>query len=279
MEQGETVALQTESNLSLAEQSEGYVYSCCRGALSDLLLDAEDLSEYNIPSTQILPSKIDSLNLVHSDLIKVCLRLPPGKTLPFLPGQYIHVMQGSIKRSYSLANSTSQQHVELFIRRYEGGAMSDFWFAKAKTNDLLRIEGPLGTFFIRHSKAKTLLLLATGTGIAPLKSILESQAHQASSFDRVILVWGVRKAEDLCWSPSTELLEHLEFIPVISRNTEWQGKQGHVQDIALTLNIDFSSCDVYACGNEKMIQQAKCKLVEHGLHEQHFYADSFLPSS
>lgn len=274
------MAVQTEYELSSAEISQGFVYSCCRSPISNLLLDAEDLSEYAIPNTQILPAKIDSLHLVNEDLLKVSLRLPPGKSFHFLPGQYINVMHGAIKRSYSLANiNAPNQNLELLIRRYDGGAMSAYWFHVAKINDLLRIEGPLGTFFIRNSESHTLVLLATGTGIAPIKSMLESEVYTAYSFKRIVLIWGMRNTKDLCWTPSDALLKNIEFIPVMSKDSEWKGEKGHVQDIAMKLNIDFTSCDIYACGNQSMIQEAKKIVMENGLEEHHFYADSFLPSS
>jgi CDP-4-dehydro-6-deoxyglucose reductase len=275
--QGESVAVLDEIGLTAEELTQGFIYSCCRQPLGDMQLDAEDLSEYGLTDAQVIPAKIDQLHRFNEDLLEVKLRTPPGRKIHFLPGQYIQVIYGSLKRSYSLANATSEE-LSLLIRKYPGGQLSEYWFEKAAVNDLLRIEGPLGTFFIRDSNSETLLLLATGTGIAPLKSILESGAHKRNKYKKVILFWGLRKASELCWKIPEYLETEIDYIPVMSRDEEWTGEKGYVQDKALALDLDLKNCDVYACGNIQMIHAAKEKLVAKGLPENQFYADAFLPS-
>lgn len=277
--QGDTKTIKNEIELSEQDKNNGLIFSCCRTTLSDIELDAEDLSAYEISNSQILPAKIDFIERKTNDLVQVSLRLPPGRKFNFLPGQYINVYHAEVKRSYSIANATAESSkIELLIKKYPNGLMSQFWFERAKENDLLRIEGPLGTFFLRKSISKTLLLLATGTGIAPLKSIIESGGYKLNFYHRVILIWGVRGKEELVWNLSEELNSIIEYIPVVSRDTSWEGAKGYVQDVAITLDIDFSTCDVYACGNPSMIHSAKEILIQQGLNTYSFYSDLFLPS-
>ena len=146
------------------------------------------------------------------------LRLPPTSALEFLPGQYIEVIGAEgLRRSYSIANAPrADKQIELHIREVPDGAMSRYWFREAKLNDLLRLRGPLGTFFLRGQAGKHLVLLATGTGIAPVKAILEGlSAMPADAQPRSVTVyWGCRGPEDHYWQPP-ELpgLAVLRFVP------------------------------------------------------------------
>ncbi len=172
---GSTQVLQEESGLSQEEINAGFILTCCRTVTQDIELDSEDLGALADIKIQTLPSKIDSITCLAEDIIKVVLRLPPNGTFNFLPGQYINITaKSSIRRSYSIANAPQQSgKIELHIRKVPQGAMSQYWFEEAKVNDLLRFEGPLGTFCVREKPEKNIIFLATGTGIAPIKSILE----------------------------------------------------------------------------------------------------------
>lgn len=172
---GTTVPLRDETGLSAAEQAEGYVLTCVRGACSDVLLDIEDLGDVTLPDPKTVPCRIHALDKLSHDVVRVVLRTPPATPLAFLPGQYIDVIGAAgLRRSYSVANAPQEDHlIELHIREVPDGQMSQYWFRDAKLNDLLRLRGPLGTFFLRGYADRDLIFLATGTGIAPVKAMLE----------------------------------------------------------------------------------------------------------
>tara|TARA_Y100001972_G_C7655271_1_gene329895 strand:- start:1679 stop:2671 length:993 start_codon:yes stop_codon:yes gene_type:complete len=280
---GATRDLQKDLVLTEEEKSNGYFLSCCATPTSDLRLDVEDLSNYNLPKPKTLPAKIDSLKPRSKDVLEVVLRLPPQSGFSYKAGQYVKIIRGSVRRSYSIANfSPNSAKIMFYIKSYLGGEMSRYWFEKAKINDLLRIEGPLGTFFFRGDDVKDIIFLATGTGIAPINSMIEHfklNPHIVSN-KQITLLWGSRVKEDLFIS-STDLTQliNLEYTPVLSRqNDNWEGEMGYVQDVLIKKIEKFDQAQVYACGNDNMITSAKNLLVQNGLAKNNFFSDSFVCS-
>jgi CDP-4-dehydro-6-deoxyglucose reductase len=281
--QGETTVLQSETGLTNAEKAEGWILSCVRSAQTDVTLEVEDLGNLVLPPSKTLPCRISSIDWLATDVIRVMLRLPPTAEFRSIPGQYIDVIGPSgVRRSYSLANAnTSDKTLELHIRAVDGGVMSDYWFKQAKANDLLRFNGPLGTFFLRSLDKLHLVFLATGTGIAPVKAMLESLPHIApeQAPQSVTVFWGGRTAEDLYFAPQAIQTGH-RFVPVLSRaTTTWTGASGYVQNALLATQPDLAHTAVYACGSDTMIRSAKASLLAAGLPEARFFADAFVPSA
>ena len=154
------------------------------------------------------------------------------------------------------------KQLELHIRRVDGGAMSDYWFGAAKVNDLLRLHGPLGTFFLRDVAGADLVFLATGTGIAPVKAMLEGLNSQAAAPRSVTVYWGGRLPTDLYWDTRGAGTAH-RFVPVLSRaGATWDGARGHVQDLLLAEGRDWDRAIVYACGSDAMIHDARRQLAD-----------------
>jgi CDP-4-dehydro-6-deoxyglucose reductase len=279
---GQSIAKIDELGLTSEEKAQGFILSCVRSALTDMLIEAEDLGDQVMPEIKTLPTRISSLEKLAPDVISVKLRYPPNTPFPFLAGQYIDVIgPGGIRRSYSVANApASDNQLELHIRAVQSGAMSQYWFDQAKVNDLLRIHGPLGSFFTRSLTGLHLVFLATGTGIAPVKAMLEQLA--TSPLDKqplsATLYWGGRQQQDLYldpiqWHPS------LRYVPVLSRAPDdWIGARGHVQNSLLSEKWDLTNTVVYACGSDVMIQSAKAALTQEGLPTSLFYSDAFVPS-
>jgi len=280
---GETMAFGPETGLSEAEIVEGWIQACVRYATSDLVLEVEDIPGFAMPPVKTLPCRINTLDRLRSDVIRVSLRLPPSAEFEFLPGQYISVIgPGGINRSYSLANAQSEDKLlELHIRAVSGGAMSDYWFKKAKINDLLRFTGPQGTFSLRDVAGLNLVFLTTGTGIAPVKAILEglSFLSEEKRPQTVTVICGARVKEDLYFNVLSIPGNHT-FIPVLSRaGNDWQGARGYVQDALLRMDGDLTNTAVYACGSIAMIQSAKEVLVSSGLSDNRFHSDAFVCSA
>ena len=229
-----------------------------------------------------IPCRLDSISLSAEDVVEIQLRTPPSSPLKYLPGQYIDVIgKEGLRRSYSIANAPREDgKLTLHIRKVDAGAMSQYWFHEAKENDLLRLEGPLGSFCLRESVASNLILLATGTGIAPIKAILESLSisKAVNGYDKIFLYWGGRVVSDLYWHPRFHTLP-FKFVPVLSREIPNQGFKGYVQGAVLDDGHDLSDSVVYACGSPAMIRTAQHDLIAAGLNKRNFYSDAFVSSS
>ena len=279
---GRTVAVQSDLVLSAAERRDGWILTCSSAAASDLQLDIEDLGLPADITVRTLPCRVDSIERPAPDVVTAVLRLPPNAGFRYLPGQYLALIgQGGVKRSYSIANAPDASgKLELHVRQVEGGAMSAYWFERARVDDLLRFEGPRGTFFLRDVAALDLVVLATGTGIAPIRAMLaELRLREAAAQPRSLtLYWGGRRPAALYWQPPTDATA-LRFVPVLSRaDAAWAGQRGHVQDVLLRSAPDCSRMAVYACGSSAMVDSARSALAQAGLDPKRFHADAFVSS-
>ncbi|MFT4172257.1 MAG: FAD-binding oxidoreductase [Rhodocyclaceae bacterium] len=280
---GDTTALQAETGLSEEEKADGWILSCVRTATTDVTIEVEDLGGVVLPVAKTLPCRISAIERLAPDVMQVRLRLPPTADFNFIPGQYVDIIgPGGLRRSYSLAKAcTADKVLELHIRAVDGGAMSQYWFNQAKLNDLLRLNGPLGTFFLRDSADLDLIFLATGTGIAPVKAMLESMADLAVDQRprSVTVLWGGRTSVDLYLDMEGIGGQHA-YIPVLSRGgSAWVGARGYVQDALLAIRSDLRNTAVYACGSDAMIHSAKLMLTDAGLPLRRFYSDAFVCSA
>jgi CDP-4-dehydro-6-deoxyglucose reductase len=286
---GRVVALQPDLSLTAAEQAQGWRLTCTSAAAGDVSLDIEDLGLPADLKPRTLPCRIASLQRLAPDVLRVELRLPPNAGFHHLSGQSIDVIAaGGLRRSYSLANAgngadtgASDGPLELHIRQVPGGQLSRYWFEQAKPGDLLRFEGPRGTFFLRDVAGLDLVFLATGTGIAPVKAMLAglAQAPAQARPRSLRLLWGGRSAADLYWQPAAGGMA-LDYTPVLSRPHDgWDGARGHVQDVLLQAPPDWTHSAVYACGSAAMVAGARAALRAAGLPARRFFADAFVPSS
>lgn len=276
---GRTKVIKPEQAISQKELDAGYILTCCREACSDLELGIEDISILSQYPSKTLPCRIDALKLMSQDVLQVTLRLPPTMPLKYLPGQYVDVIGANgLRRSYSIANSPNKDgKITLHIRFVKGGQFSHYWFNEAAVNDLLRLEGPLGTFFHRDSAKPNLVFLATGTGIAPIKAML-SQFKACPMKHKITVYWGGRCKEDL-YDEVHLKSGHVDYIPVLSRpGADWSGQCGYVQEVAISNQHDWANTTVYACGSPLMIASAKDRLIKQGLEECHFFSDAFVSS-
>ncbi len=280
---GRTTVLFAEAGLEIQDLENGWILGCARAAETDLILEVEDLAGLALPPARTLPCRISSIDKPAPDVARIRLRLPPASDFQFLPGQYIEMIgHGGLRRSYSLASAgPAEQGLELHVRAMAGGAMSSYWFNQAQINDLLRLQGPLGTFFLRDVSSRNLIFLATGTGIAPVKAMLEALVTLAPSSApaSVTVLWGGRVPDDLYLDTGRTPAVH-RYIPVLSRADDtWEGARGHVQDVLLQESPDLGNAVVYACGSDAMIRDARHALVQAGLPEQRFHADAFVCSA
>ena len=278
---GETEDKLDELVLTSEEKSQGNVLSCNAIPKSDLELDAEDLGDIPFYESKMFPAKIASIEFISETVLKLDLRLPSSVIFKYNSGQYVNISKGSIKRSYSISNAYKENsELSFYIKNYDEGQMSQYWFNEARVGDLLRIEGPKGSFFFRESNKKQFNFLATGTGIAPVMAIIEDliSSQRINVLEKVWIFNGSRYEQDLIWnSDPLSNITQVEYIPVLSKPTKsWKGEVGYVQDILFSKNINLSESQVYACGSDKMIGSALSVLVENGFDSNSFYSDAFV---
>jgi CDP-4-dehydro-6-deoxyglucose reductase len=270
--------------LSAEEKNNHWTLSCNAIPMSDIFLDVEGLGELQFFEKQIVPAKIQSINKLNESVIGISLRLPPNSNFEYISGQYVNITKDQIKRSYSIANAYKKNsELTFFIKKYENGLMSNYWFNEAKVNDLLRIEGPIGSFFLRQSEVENIIFLVTGTGVSPIIAILESLNLQNKIYQnkKFWLFNGARYEIDLFWKPiELNMISNLKYIPVLSKAEEnWNGERGYVQEVVIKEGIDLTNAQVYACGSIKMIESSKKLLIENGLNTKQFFSDAFLASN
>jgi CDP-4-dehydro-6-deoxyglucose reductase len=276
---GSTKGVKKELGLTEIEKAEGYILTCVHQPTSDIVLDVEILQNVKFIKPKTLPTKISSVTRTTENTIKLVLRFPPNSGFEFLPGQYVNLIKSSIKRSYSIASAKELNTLEFYIKNHEQGQMSKYLFGDAKENDLLRLEGPLGSFFLRENSLENIIFLATGTGIAPILSMLQSSDNRELLSKRnIYLFHGGRFKDDLI---KQDLLRSIDihYYPTLSREKIHGYYFGYIQNILLSENIDLNSATVYACGSEKMINDAKSLLIDLGLHPKEYYSDAFLESN
>jgi len=277
---GEVIEMQQQVALSEDDKKSGSILTCCCEPKSNVLIDAEELSALKDIEIKTFPARINGVEILSDHIVEVELRLPPTTNFLYLEGQFIDVIapQG-VRRSYSVANAANEKTIKLLIKKVEDGVLSQYWFNEAKEGDLLRIEGPKGSFYFREPK-KNIIFMATGTGIAPVKSILDklSGAPDLSKNISFSLYWGNRQVDDFFWDPKYTSLD-LNYVPVLSKNdTEWEGRVGYIQDIVIEDGLCLSDTQVYACGSLQMIKSTSELFMTNGLEEKHFYSDAFVSS-
>ncbi len=257
----------------------GYTLLCKAKARSDLEIDIEEFSEKITPA-RYWPARIKSLKLLCQDVIQLTLRLPPGQKIEYLAGQYIDfVLSDSRCRSFSIANDEYNDHLEFHIRKVDGGEFSKRIFNESKAGDILRLYGPLGTFFLCQESTNPILMLAGGTGFAPIKALLE-ELEKSANQRSVKLYWGVRSVDDIYmkfWLETfTQNNPWFDSIIVLSEPDDtWGGRKGFVHQSVADDFSDLSDYEIYASGPPMMITAAQQSFVEKGLNENNFYFDSF----
>lgn len=273
-----------ERALSDEEESKGFSLFCCAIPRSDVVIEAREVLGSDDFPIKKMPSRVSKIEKVSTDVAIISLQLPANERLQYHAGQYIEFMlKDGKRRSYSLANAPHKDELlSLHIRHMPGGVFTDHVFGNLKERDILRFEGPLGTFFLREDSNKPMVLLASGTGFAPLKAIVEHAIHTDAKRE-MILYWGGRREQDLYMDALCKewvaTLPNFSYIPVISNALEednWQGRTGFVHQAVMQDLPDLSGYQVYACGAPIMVESAKRDFVARcGLPEEEFYADSF----
>ncbi len=267
------------------EREQGKALFCQAKPLSDLVIEARTVGAAKDIQVKRLPCRVQKLERLADDVMLVALKLPANERLQFLAGQYIEfILKDGSRRSFSMANPPhADELIELHVRHVAGGQFTDHVFGKMKERDILRMEGPLGTFFLREDSEKPIVFVASGTGFAPIKAIIEHALHKGVKRS-MVLYWGGRRPKDLYLDAlakkwAAEHVEQLKYVPVVSDalpEDGWTGRTGFVHRVVMEDFPDLSAHQVYACGVPVMVDSARRDFIQRcKLPETEFYADSF----
>ena len=266
---------------ALEGTAEGSCLLCQAVPESDLSIEVREVESTQEIEVRMLPCRVEAIDHLCHDVIRVSLKLPEEQRLQFLAGQYLDfILSDGRRRAFSIANAPHDDElIELHIRHVPGGEFTDYAFAKMKAKSILRIQAPLGSFVLREESARPIIMIGGGTGFAPLKGMIEHAFH--AGIERPIhLYWGVRSKRDLYLKelPERWVAEHADFryTPVLSEPDEdWEGRAGWVHEAVVADYPDLSGYDVYMSGPPVMIEAAATALAERGLTREHLYSDAF----
>ena len=273
--------------LSADDEEQGWILPCCATPQTDCVIQARTVAGAGEYPVQKMPARVAALSRPAPDVAIMKLQLPANMALKYRAGQYVEfILRDGSRRSYSMANAPEHlgepPAIELHLRHMPGGKFTDHVFGAMKEKEILRVEGPLGSFFLREDNTKPIVLLASGTGFAPIKAIIEHLRANAIPRDAV-LYWGCRSKADLYlhdWAlQAAAEMPNLRYIPVLSEakaEDAWTGRTGLVHRAVMADLPDLSAHEVYACGAPIMVESARREFVSGcSLPEDAFFADSF----
>ena len=273
--------------LSAAEEEAGWILTCCATPQTDCVVEARTVAGAGEYPPLKMPARVASLARPAPDVVVMKLQLPATVAFKYRAGQYVEfILRDGARRSYSMA--TAPEHlgnppaIELHLRHMPGGKFTDHVFGAMKEKDILRLEGPFGSFFLREDSSKPIVLLASGTGFAPIKAIVEHLRAQGSTRP-ALLYWGCRHKADLYqheWAlDAAAAMPNLRYVPVLSEakpEDDWHGRSGLVHQAVMADLPDLSGHEVYACGAPVMVEAAQRDFLSQcRLPPESFYADSF----
>ena len=280
--------------LSAEEQAAGYILTCCGVPHSDVVIESKQVTDESAFPIRKMPSRVLSIEKRSHDVVVIKMQLPANDTMRFHAGQYVEfILRDGARRSYSMANAphrlmqetvpgTSAPVLELHVRHMPGGKFTDHVFSAMKEKEILRLEGPYGSFYLREDSQKPMILLASGTGFAPIKAVIEHM--QFKGIDRpVTLYWGGRRPADLYldeWvKAQMAAMPQLKYVPVISDalpEDHWTGRTGFVHRAVMEDFPDMSALQVYACGAPVVVDSAREEFTAKcALPPDEFFADAF----
>ncbi|MEO5671206.1 MAG: CDP-6-deoxy-delta-3,4-glucoseen reductase [Ramlibacter sp.] len=270
--------------LSAEDEAAGFILTCCGVPQTDVVLESRQVTDESAFPVRKMPSRVLSLEKKSHDVMVIRLQLPANDTMRYHAGQYIEfILRDGARRSYSMANAPHNgPGVELHVRHMPGGKFTDHVFSAMKEKEILRVEGPYGSFYLREDSDKPMILLASGTGFAPIKAVIEHMQFKGITRPAT-LYWGGRRPGDLYLDDWVQArladMPQLKYIPVISNalpEDNWTGRTGFVHKAVLQDFPDLSGHQVYACGAPIVIDSARAEYSAHAnLPPDEFHADSF----
>ena len=273
--------------LSDEEEAAGMVLTCCALALGDVVLESRQVTQTGSFPVKKMPARLSQLERKSPDVMLMRLQLPANEAFSYHAGQYLDfLLPDGLRRSYSMASAAGvpgqSATLELHVRHLPGGVFTDRVFGAMKEKEVLRLEGPFGSFYLREDSNKPMVLLASGTGFAPIKAVLEHMQFKGITRPAT-LYWGGRRPADLYLNDWVQAqlgaMPNLHYVPVVSDaqpEDGWTGRTGFVHRAVLQDFPDLSGHQVYACGAPIVVDSARAAYTgQAGLPEDEFFADSF----
>jgi CDP-4-dehydro-6-deoxyglucose reductase len=266
---------------ALEGKAPGTCLACQAVPKTDLTLGVREVESAALIEVRTLPCRVVRKELLNHDVVRLYLKLPEGQRLQFFAGQYLDfILRDGRKRAFSIANAPhDDEFIELHLRHVPRGEFTDYVFDSMKEKTILRIQAPLGTFFLREESDRPIMLMGGGTGFAPLKGMIEHAFHVG--IDRPIhLYWGVRSRRDL-YLPELPLVwarehERFSYTPVLSEpDPDWTGRRGFVHQAVVEDHPDMSGFDVYMSGPPIMVEAGRDAFESRGLSREHMFSDAF----
>lgn len=270
------------TTLTDIEKTAGMALFCCARPLSDLTIECREVNAIKDIPVKTMPCRVQKMLRPAPDVMVLSLKLPANERLQFMAGQYIDILLKDQKpRSFSLANAPhDDEFLELHIRNIAGGSFTHHVFEEMKERDILRFKGPLGTFFLRDDTAKPIIFVASGTGFAPIKAIIEHALHIGVK-RTMHFFWGARKLADLYMLDKAKQWESrgIKFTPVLSEplpEDAWRGRTGFVHQAVMEDYIDLADYEVYVCGAPVVVEAAQRDFTtQRNLPGEAFFSDAF----
>lgn len=269
--------------LTPTEQQHGFALLCQAYPQSDLIIDSEEITSSAELPIKRFPAKVSNITQLNHDVMRITLKIPDTIRVQFLAGQYINfILKDGRRRSFSIANPPlDDKFIELHVRHIQGGRFTGEVFDHMHVNDIVRIEGPLGSFFLREDTTRPVIFIAGGTGFAPIKGIIE-YALKKNIQRQFHLYWGARTAKDLYmhdvalrWANAHS---NIQYTPVLSEpkpEDRWQGRTGLVHEAILQDFDSLAGYDIYGSGSPAMVYASRDAFIPRGLDPRHYYSDAF----
>ncbi len=252
---------------------------CCAKPLGDVTLDVAELAAAPVATRFRRPARVVAIVKPSPDVAVVTLKPPPTAAIQYRPGQYI-CMVGADGRlhPFSVANAPrADGTLELHVGRVANGRFTSHVHERLCPGDIVRFEGPFGEFGFAADSARPAILLAGGTGIAPIMAMLES--HLQTGKKRALhLYWGSRHKNGFYALENITVPVGMRVTPVLSGpdSEGWSGRMGLVHRAVLEDFPDLSSFDVYACGSPGLIDTAFSEFTQTAaLPAERFFAEAF----
>ena len=271
------------SGISEDDHNKGYALFCEAVPESDLIIKSKELSVSDEIEVKILPCRIQEKEQLSHDVILIKLLLPKTERLQFFAGQYLNfLLKNGKHRSFSIANAPhDDEFIELHIRHIPDGKFTGEVFDEMKEKDMMRIEGPFGSFYLREESKRPIILMAGGTGFAPIKGIIE-HALKIGLERPIHLYWGVRTKEDLymdelakSWTKQNPLIRYTPVLSEAKEEDNWTGRTGFVHHAIMEDYADLSQYEIYGSGSPAMVYAGRDEFVKNGVDLDHYFSDAF----
>lgn len=270
--------------LSREEIADGATLLCQAEPMEDLLIRVREIEAVRDIHIRKMPARVVEKTLLAPEVMRLKIKLPSAQRLQFLAGQYLEILVPEGKRrAFSIASPPqSEDEIELHIRHVEGGGFTGWVFDELKERDILRLEAPLGTFFIRNDQPdRSMIMMGGGTGFAPLKSMIEDLLAQGDKRP-LHLFWGARTKKELYmheqavkWAEENEHIQYSTALMEPDDEDRENNFTGFVHEAVIAQYPDLRAFDIYMSGPPKMIDAGRNEFLGHGAEKRRIFFDSF----